>query len=238
MRNLITLLLTVMVMIIGAQPAIAESLTEQLAALAAANKDKTPAEVKAVMAAAQKSLQWAGVGNDAPKVGDQLPDGNFIAPSGDKANLYDAIGERAAIVTFYRGGWCPYCNLQLHSYQQHLPAIEAAGATLVAITPETPDNSLSTAEKNELKFRVLSDTNNQYARSINIVFAIDEALKPIYQSFGVDLEKSQDNDAWELPLAATFIIDAERTVRYAFVDIDYTKRADPEELLQELQKLP
>ncbi len=104
MRKLVTILATVIAMIAGAQPAIAESLTEQLAALAAANKEKTPAEVKAVMVAAQESLQQAGVGNDAPKVGDQLPDSDFIAPNGDKAGLYDAIGERAAIVTFYRGG--------------------------------------------------------------------------------------------------------------------------------------
>ncbi|MEE4378592.1 MAG: peroxiredoxin-like family protein [Candidatus Competibacteraceae bacterium] len=238
MRKLVTPLAVVILLLAGALSAVAETLTEQLDALSASHKKETPADRQAIMDAAEQSLRESGLGNNAPRVGDQLPDGEFVTAKGETTSLYEAIGNRKAIVTFYRGGWCPYCNLQLHAYQEHLPEMEAAGATLVAITPETPDNSLSTSEKHGLKFSVLSDGNNNYARQINIVFALNEQLKPIYQAYGVDLEQNQANDAWELPLAATFIIDADRTVRYAFVDVDYKKRADPEELLRELQQLP
>ena len=225
-------------LIMTAQPALAEkSLTEQLADKAAASKANMPKEVLATMANSEQSLRDANLADKAPKAGDALPDGSFVTAKGEPSGLFDAIGDGPAIVTFYRGGWCPYCNLQLHAYQQHLPAIKAAGATLVAITPETPDNSLDTTQKNELQFAVLSDANNEYARKIGIVFELDEKLKEAYLGFGIDLEKNQSNGAWELPLAATFIIDADRTVRYAYVDVDYKKRADPEELIAKLQEL-
>ncbi|NJN48239.1 MAG: AhpC/TSA family protein [Candidatus Competibacteraceae bacterium] len=227
MLKLVTPLVVVILLLAGIPSVVAESLTEQLDALSASHKKETPADMQAIMDAAEQALRESGVGNDAPKVGDQLPDGEFVTAKGEATSLYEAIGDRKAIVTFYRGGWCPYCNLQLHAYQEHLPEIEAAGGTLVAITPETPDNSLSTAEKHGLKFSVLSDGNNNYARQIKIVFALNEQLKPIYQAYGVDLEKNHANDAWELPLAATFIIEADRTVRYAFVDVDYKNALTP-----------
>jgi len=238
MSKIVTYFIVVVFAIAAVAPSFAETLTEKLDALSASHKKETPADMQAIMDAAEESLRESGVGNDAPKLGDRLPDGEFVTAKGETSSLYEAIGDRKAIVTFYRGGWCPYCNLQLHAYQEHLPEIEAAGGTLVAITPETPDNSLSTTEKHGLEFSVLSDGNNNYARQINIVFALSEQLKPIYQAYGVDLEKNQNNEAWELPLAATFVIDANRIVRYAFVDVDYKKRSEPEELLRELQKLP
>jgi peroxiredoxin len=173
----------------------------------------------------------------APKVGDFLPEGSFADKNGATVSLTAAMGEKPAVVTFYRGGWCPYCNIQLRHYQKMLPEIKALGAELVAITPELPDQSLSTQQKNELEFVVLSDRDNAYAKQLKIVFALTPELREVYRQFGIDLEKSHGNTAWELPLAATFVVDATRRITYAFVDSDYTKRAEPEQLLKAVKRV-
>jgi len=213
------------------------SLTETLAAKAAESKAKTPPERAAIMSGAIAALQKSGVGEKAPKIGETFPDASFIEPLGKPTTLYQQIGDRPAIVTFYRGGWCPYCNLQLHAYSAMNKEIEALGATLVAITPELPDQALSTQEKNELSFTVLSDKKNHFARTLNIVFHVEDDLEKVYREFGIDLEKNQGNNSWDLPLAATFVIDAKRIVRYVFLDVDYKKRAEPEILISELKKI-
>lgn len=214
-----------------------ETLTERLAAKTAASAAKTPEPAKKVMMTSIARLRAERLGEKAPGIGDCLPDGTFLDASASSTTLYSQLGDGPAVIIFYRGGWCPYCNLQLLAYQEHLPEIEKLGAKLVAISPETPDQSAQTREKDKLSFVVLSDKGNTYARSLNIVFALDPDLKKLYQGFGVDLEKSQGTDAWELPLAAAFVVDAKHIVRYSFLDADYKKRADPETVLQELRNL-
>ncbi|RMF44375.1 MAG: AhpC/TSA family protein, partial [Deltaproteobacteria bacterium] len=120
---------------------------------------------------------------------------------------------------------------------QALPQIQAAGGSLVAITPELPDASLSTAEKNELQFEVLSDVGSDYARKLGIVFTISEELRPIYESFGIEVEKHNGKDQFDVPLAATFVIGTDGRVAYAFVNADYTKRAEPADVVQVLESL-
>jgi len=140
-------------------------------------------------------------------------------------------------MTFYRGGWCPYCNLELKAYQDQLTNIKAENATLVAITPELPDVSLSTAEKNALEFEVLSDVNSDYARSLGLVFSLADELRPIYLSFGIEIEKHNGEGQFDLPLAATFVIAQDGTVASAFVDADYTTRQEPAEVVAALKTL-
>lgn len=118
-----------------------------------------------------------------------------------------------------------------------MPQIEALGARLVAITPETPDNSLSTREKNDLKFDVLFDEGNKVAESYGLVFALSEKLRPIYASFGLDLPAYNGDDSFTLPVPATYVVDKGGVVAYQFADADHTKRLEPAEVVNALEKL-
>jgi peroxiredoxin len=137
------------------------------------------------------------------------------------------------VLTFYRGDWCPYCNLQLRAYQAILPRIRELGANLVAISPQTPDNSLSTAEKKGLTFPVLSDGGNAVARRYGLVFSLSETLR----TTGANLPSFNGDDSWDLPMPGTFVIAPDGTVRLAFVDADWTRRLEPAAILDALQRL-
>jgi len=141
------------------------------------------------------------------------------------------------IVTFYRGSWCPYCNIQLMEYQKHLSAWEKMGAKLVAISPELQELSKAFAEKRGLTFGLLFDNDNAYAKKVGLVFGIKRDLRQVYEKFGIDLSKSQGNSAWQLPVAATYVVDRNGKVTYAFLDVDYKKRAEPEEISAAVKSL-
>ncbi len=121
--------------------------------------------------------------------------------------------------------------------QLALPRMRELGATLVAVSPETPDNSLSTAEKNSLTFEVLSDVGNRVAHQFGIVFQLPEDLRPIYAGFGINLSAANGDDMFELPIPATYVIDTDQKICMAFVEPDYTKRLDPEEIIATLAQM-
>ena len=121
--------------------------------------------------------------------------------------------------------------------QQSLPQIKALGAHLVAISPQLPDNSLSTAEKLALEFEVLSDAGNRVAKQFGLVFKLSDSMQQIYRNFGFDLPAANGEESFELPVPATYVIDQDGIITYAFVDADYTKRLDPVIIVEELQKL-
>ena len=121
--------------------------------------------------------------------------------------------------------------------QLALPRMRELGATLVAVSPETPDNSLSTAEKNSLTFEVLSDVENRVAHQFGIVFQLPEDLRPIYTEFGINLSAANGDDMFELPIPATYVIDTDRKICMAFVEPDYAKRLDPEEIIATLAQM-
>ena len=121
--------------------------------------------------------------------------------------------------------------------QLELPRIKELGATLVTVSPQTPDNSLSTAERLELEFEVLSDVGNRVARQFGIVNQLPEDLRSVYAGFGIDLPAANGDQTFELPLPATYVVDQDRKIRMAFVDVDYTKRLDPEEVIAVLAEM-
>jgi peroxiredoxin len=126
----------------------------------------------------------------------------------------------------------------LQAYQEILPDLKALGANLVAISPQTPEYSLSMAEKHKLGFEVLSDNGNRVARQFGLVFALGEPLRQVYKDkFGVDLPEFNADESYELPMPGTFIISPDGTIQYAFVDPDYTTRSEPEEIIQRLREL-
>lgn len=196
---------------------------------------QAPDEVKLEMEKAQAALLEEQVGESAIKVGEIFPDFELENINREATSRAKLLGGRDfLVIAFYRGGWCPYCNLELVSLESHLEKFKELGANLVAITPETPDNSMSTSEKNELTFEVLTDFNSELAKKINIAFDLPENLKPIYEEFGINVQKHNGN--FTLPVPATFIIDKEGRVVYEFLDIDYTKRLDPKEIIEALKK--
>lgn len=183
-----------------------------------------------------KAVEESGILASALNVNDQAIDFSLKNQEGETVNLKELLENGPVVLTWYRGGWCPYCNITLAFLQEKLPEFELAGARLVAITPELPDSSLSTAEKHELQFDILSDVGNKVAREYGVVFKLTDAVAKRYRS-GFDLHAYNGDESNELPLAATYIIDSEGKIRYAFLDADYRNRAEPDEILNVLQSL-
>ena len=214
-----------------------ESVQKQLDQYASEFAKKVPAEVREAMNQAGKyvadfvsTLSVIGVDDEAP---------NFVLPdaTGNKIELQTLLREGPVVLSFYRGRWCPYCNIELQSLQAALPRIVAHEASLVAVSPQTPDESLSTSEKNELEFSVLSDLGNSVAREYGLVFTLPEPLRPIYADFGIDLRAHNGDESFELPVPATYVIDRDAKVRYAFVNADYRQRAEPSDIVASLAGL-
>jgi len=177
------------------------------------------------------SVEKDGVLSKAKQVGEIAPDFELNNALGQPIKLKDYLKKGKVVLTWYRGGWCPYCNLTLHQLQQELPNFKANEANLIALTPELPDKSMTTAEKQELEFEVLSDVGNKIAREYGIVFKLIPEVAKIYQS-SFDMIGCNGDESYELPLAATYVINEEGKIVYAFLDADYRNRAEPSELTE------
>lgn len=195
-----------------------------------------PRPALAVMDAETARLAASGLAAGALRVGDTAPD--FILPDvqGEPVRLRALLDNGPVALVFYRGGWCPYCNLHLRGFQRRLPEFRELGATVAAISPQLPDNSLSTREKAELAFPVLSDVGNKVARQFGLVFELSADLVELYRQFGHALEDFNGAaGSKELPVPATFLLDDEGVIRLAHVDVDYTRRMDPDDVLEALK---
>ncbi|MFC5045871.1 peroxiredoxin-like family protein [Aquimarina hainanensis] len=210
------------------------SLTKDLKAYADLSATKIPQASQKVMGAAIEQLRTEKILAQALKKGNKIPEITLPNANGKQVSVQDILKEKKVVLSFYRGGWCPYCNLELKALQNVLPEIEKNGATLVAISPETPDHSLSTTEKNELSFQVLSDKDNVVAKNFNLTFALPDELVEIYKSFNIDVETSNGNSDHELPISATYIIEQDGTISYDYLEEDYKKRADPQDIINQL----
>jgi peroxiredoxin len=216
-----------------AQSSETTTLEDQLDARKAKFVEGAPPERVAVAENAISEVADSGVLDKAINLGDKAPDFTLPDALGNSVSLYDELAKGPVILTWYRGSWCPYCNIQLHDYQQSLSDIEAAGAQLMAVSPELSDSALTWKEKNELQFIVLSDVGNAVAREYGIVYRIPKGIEGGYVAGGRnDLTKYNGDDSLELPLAVTYVISADGTVEYAFVDADYRKRAETSEVVE------
>ncbi len=212
----------------------AETLREQLQAKK--KSGKADPKSAATMDNAIKKIRKTKILERAKKIGDRFPSFELKNSTGALVSLDKLLESGPVIVTFYRGAWCPYCNIQLMEYQKHLADWEKKDAKLVALSPELPELSKGFSEKRGLTFDLLFDKNNEFATQVGIVFGIENDLKQVYEKFGIDLAKSQGNSAWQLPVAATYVIGKDHKVKYAFIDPDYKNRAEPMEIDTALAK--
>ncbi|AUC76861.1 peroxiredoxin-like family protein [Olleya sp. Bg11-27] len=193
-------------------------------------------EKKQIYADGIASVAKSGVVENALNVGDKALNFTLKNALNESVNLYDELKNGPVVLTWYRGGWCPYCNITLHALQDKLPEFKNEGATLLALTPELPDNSLSTSEKNNLEFSVLSDLENTVGKEYGVVYTLTDDVASIYNA-GFGLNKVNGDASNQLPLAATYVIDTNGIIQYAFLDADYTKRAEVSDILTALKKL-
>jgi peroxiredoxin len=191
----------------------------------------------ATMETATAQLRASGIESSALKPGHAAPDLALPNALGQPVQLSSLWQAGPLIVLFYRGGWCPYCNLELRAWQQQLDAVAAANARVVAISPQTPDNSLTTTQKNELAFEVLSDSSLDAARGFGVVFDMPDVLIELYSKAGNDLPVLNGNGRWSLPVPATFVIDTAGVIQLAHVDVDYRNRAEPADVLARIAQL-
>ncbi|HZZ51605.1 MAG TPA: peroxiredoxin-like family protein [Pseudonocardia sp.] len=196
-----------------------------------------PADALARMDQQTEELVRSEVGKKAPALGATAPDFALPNAHGSTVALSGLLGAGPVVLTFYRGQWCPYCNLALRGLQQIVPRLTELGAALVAVSPQTPDNSLSTVEKNHLEFEVLSDPEGTVAGAYGLAFEIPRYLRDIYEKFGHPLPLFNGEGNHTIPVPGTFVLDRDATVRYRFVDVDYTRRADPAQLVSVVTEL-
>jgi peroxiredoxin len=173
----------------------------------------------------------------ARNAGDMAPEFTLSDPDGKPVSSRQLLARGPLVVSFYRGVWCPYCNLELQALQDTLPEIAARGASLVAISPQTAPNSRKSQRDNKLSFPILSDTNSEVANAFGIRFALQDYLVEVYKSFKNDLPVINGDPSWVLPMPARYVIGTDGIIAYSEVNPDYTQRPDPSEMLPVLDRL-
>jgi peroxiredoxin len=192
-------------------------------------------EIAAVFAAEQSGLNSAGVPTGAISVGQKLPDAALLDPSGVSTSLYYSLGAGPAVIVFYRGAWCPYCNIVLRHYQAELlPALRARGIALVAISPQTPEGTDAAITNGSLEFTVLSDPGNALASSLGIVTIPTVEAREAHTALGFAVADSNADATANIPFPTVLVVDAGRVVTFADVHVDYTTRTEVSEILAAL----
>ena len=196
----------------------------------------TAAEIQA-MSRATAELIASGQAQRAIKAGDRAPEFTLNDPDDKPISSHDLLAKGPLVISFYRGVWCPYCNLELQALEAELPEITARGASLVAISPQSAPNSRKSQRDNKLSFPILGDEQGKVANAFGIRFALPDYLIEIYKRFGNDLPRINNDPAWVLPMPARFIIAPDGTVAYSEINPDYARRPDPSELIPVLERL-
>jgi peroxiredoxin len=196
-----------------------------------------PQAVRDIIKKSTEDLARSFDPSSAIQVGQLLPDFSLSSATGDMVTKAQLLAKGPILISFYRGGWCPFCSLELRALQKRLPEFEAKGVTLVAISPELPNQSLSTVEKIQLQFKVLSDVGNTFARQLGIVWKQPDYLRPLFDKFDHNLVPRNGDDSFELPIPASLLVDQQGVVRNIFLDIEYKNRLEPEVALQWIDEL-
>jgi len=194
-----------------------------------------PPEVHVVMKRATAELIATGQAERALKVGDRAPVFTLDDPDGNPVSSAELLAKGPLVLSFYRGVWCPYCNMELQALEEALPAFRDLGANLVAISPQIKANSRKSVRQNKLSFPILSDVKGDVGAQFGLRFNLPDYLIDLYKGFGNNLPVFNDDPSWTLPMPARFVIGQDGVILYAEVNPDYTQRPDPSELLPALQ---
>ncbi len=211
------------------QICLAMSLKNELSELSCLIRNETSPRLIEVLDRFTDALREQNVRGRCLKVGDVVENATLNMPKRGRVELHTLLGKGPVVLNFYRGGWCPYCSLELKALHHAWPAIERQGAQLIAISPERPESIARTVRKNELDYPVVHDANSEVAQQFGLAVSLSEPLKALYRSLGLNLAARHADVMVRLPMPATFMIGVDHTVQYAFVDEDYTQRAEPVE---------
>ncbi|MGF6408902.1 peroxiredoxin-like family protein [Paraburkholderia sp. MM5482-R1] len=195
-----------------------------------------PAEIHAVMERATAELIASGQAERAHKAGDMAPAFTLADPNGTLVSSTELLEKGPLVISFYRGVWCPYCNMELQALEEVLPEFEAAGASVVAISPQNPANSRKSARQNKLSFPILSDPRNDVAAAFGLRFALPDYLVELYKNLKNDLPAFNGDPSWTLPMPARYVIGPDGMILYSEVNPDYTRRPEPSDMLPALRR--
>ena len=213
------------------------TITDQVTAMRASMAAQPPNEVMRAFTQEQAELAAAGLPGGIAAVGTVLADADLLDPHGAATTLYAATGDNTSVVVFYRGAWCPYCNIALTTYQAHLlPRLTERGIRLVAVSPQAPDGSLSMREKNDLAFSVLSDPGNNLARRLGILTQPSPEARAAQLQHGLDLTVVNADRTVTLPMPTAMILDAAHALHWIDVHPDYSTRSEPGQILDTLDR--
>ena len=194
--------------------------------------EKLPPEMHARLSAAIDRMVATHPGAAALKVGQQAPDFELPSVDGGTVALTDELRGGPVVLTFYRGSWCPYCDLQLRAYARLMPQLRSAGARLLAVSPQRVEAAVpNAAEHRALGFPLLTDAGSAVARRYGLVYALDDAMRSVLLGFGLDLSIVNGGASWELPVPATYVVAPDRRIRWAHVEDDYRRRAELDAIL-------
>ena len=213
------------------------SLKAELTATAEHLAAVLPASARHTIDAGIAAVHGAGLAQRSLRAGQPAPDFTLPDADGQPVSLSQLLAAGPVVLVFYRGNWCPYCNVQLRAYNQFLDEFKALGVALVAVSPQTPDLTALTAEEKKLRFPVLSDVGNAVARQYGLAYFVGDAVYGALHGVGIDLAAYNGDDRGELPLTAAFVIAQDGTVAWAAVEADFKQRPDPTLLLAALAQL-
>lgn len=214
------------------------TIADRVAQLQQGMAGQLPAHVRDAFGAEQADLQASGVPAGVAAPGATMPDARLLDVHGEPTTLARAIGGRSAVVVLYRGAWCPYCNLALRAYQENLvPQLDQRGITLLAISPQKPDGSLSMQDKNELTFTVLSDPGNQVAAALGVLTAPTDDARTAQRALGLELSEANADGTHGIPMPTVVIVDGAGIIRWIDVHPNYTTRTEVADVLDALSVL-
>ncbi|MEM9107946.1 MAG: peroxiredoxin-like family protein [Pseudomonadota bacterium] len=213
------------------------TLQDQLDGFKAEFKKMAPAGAFDAFARSTQQLIDSGQAERAVKAGDMLPDFTLTDADRNEVSLKDLLAKGPVVLTFYRGVWCPYCNIELKALEEVADKIRARGATLVAISMQGASDSRKSQKDNGLSFPILTDKNGELADKLGIRWSLQDYVIPVHDGFGVHLPRIHGDGQWNLPMPARYVVDTDGFVAYAEVNPDYTRRPEPADLFPVLDKL-
>lgn len=208
------------------------TLKQQLTQISDTGFEKIPKAIARVLLDGIEEIKSSKLKQKGLKEGDIVPNLKLLDNNNNLRSLSEFMHHDFLILNFYRGGWCPYCNLELRSYQNLRQDFISAGADIIAISPEKPEIALDTSIKNSISFPVLSDINATMMKAMGIAFTLNDALKKEYVNFGIDLTTRHNNYNFELPVPAIYVINKDFEIVFRYFEENHMTRLEPKELIE------